>query len=161
MKKYVIDTSSLRDLKDKYPIEFFEPLWFLITELNNKDKLLIIDSIKKELINGSDFLSKEFLSDKKIIKDKIPEVVNGTIQKILDLPPSYGGSFGKWLKKADPWLIAYSLYLKEKGENIYILTQENINGEKLRIPFVANRHDVKCVKVFDFFREEGIKFNLI
>ena len=139
-----------------------------IVKLNKEGRLIIIEKVKKELKKGQDFLSKDFFNDENIVvcDEKIPEVVNVHVRSVINsLPSNYGGSLGKWSKEdADVWLIAYTLYLNQDSLDsdgkFVILTGEKKDGRRLRIPFVAGKHNIKCLDIVDFFREEKLSFNL-
>ena len=162
MRIYVLDSNILINMKNNYPPEFFEPLWELITELNNDGRLIIIKSVKEESNRGNDYLSNQFFEDKQIVDDRrVPDVVNGSLRIIIkSLPANNRGSLGIWLKEADPWIIAYSLYLKNRNEDVKILTDERPKENSLKIPTISQLHNIECINLFDFFREEGVKFDI-
>jgi len=58
MNIYIIDTSSLIEMKNKYPKEVFPTLWKNITELISKNRLISPMEVRKELKKGKDELSK-------------------------------------------------------------------------------------------------------
>jgi hypothetical protein len=160
---YVIDTSSLRFMKDNYPEEFAESLWKYISKLNEEGRIIILKVIKLELKKGKDYLSGAFLEGKTITSEKEEIVVNSSLPIILSSlsEKESKGSINLWIKKADPWLLAYTHMLKNnKNLNVRILTEEKIKDKKLRIPYIGSLNNIECLNVFDFFREEGIKFEL-
>ena len=54
---------------------------------------------------------------------------------------------------ADPFLIALA-----QSEGATIVTQEKDDRNKTKIPKVAKYYNIKCIDLFEFFEERGLKF---
>jgi len=58
---------------------------------------------------------------------------------------------------ADPWVIAHAL-----TENATVVTKENkvsdITSQRIRIPNVCEKMNIRCIDDFQFIREVGITF---
>jgi len=58
MNIYIIDTSSLIEMKNRYPKKNFPSLWEKVEELISKNRLISPLEVRKEIEKGDDELSK-------------------------------------------------------------------------------------------------------
>lgn len=81
----------------------------------------------------------------KSIVTKFPELVN------LDKPNS-----------ADPWVIALAVSVNNTNTldkiDTKIITEENLKGTKVVIPWVSKEFKIKVIKSVELFREQKWKF---
>ena len=160
---YVIDTSALITLKDKFEYNnpVFKAIWEEIEELILRDCFITIDFVEKEIIDDylgkKDFLIKwinRFKRKKKFIKKVDEAVINETIPIIN---AEYNSGFLKKEKlekgknEADPYLIAFC---KLKGCTLLSDEKKFVSN---KIPEVAQKNGVKCINLYDFFEERGLK----
>lgn len=108
---YIIDTSSLIEMKRKYPEDVFPTLWQRIDDLIREDRLIAPAEVKEEIERVSDDLKKWADGRKKIFIDPLTQVEE--VKKILKNFPSLAEP-EKMGPNADPWLIA--LAIKKKGD---------------------------------------------
>lgn len=161
MVKYVVDTSAFVMGEKYYPHEQIEAFWNKIHSFNKEGKLIIIKKVKEELKKGYDFLSNGFFENKVISNEEIDEIVSLFPKIVNGLPIGNRVGFESWLKYADPYVVAYALFLKEKGEEVILLHGEVENGSKIRIPYVCNILGIHHGPIHTIIREEKLKFELV
>lgn len=157
--KYVIDTSTLRFAKTFYPPTNAKKFWEKLHDLNIEGKLIILDEIKNELKKGgvNDYLKSDFLEGKDITSTNFPEIPE-ILEKIgNEVRIDQREGFRAWLKKADPYLIAYAYYLKEKGEDVMVLHNEAERGNKLKIDIFCHKYGLLHGKIDKLINNENIE----
>lgn len=162
-QNYVIDTSALINLQDKFDYNntVFKAIWEEIEELIATDNLFTLDFVEKEIID--DYLGKkEFLikwikqlkKRRKFVKKSDEEVINASIPIINS---EFNTGFFKKEKiekgknEADPYLIAFCKL------NGYILISDEKKLVSNKIPEVAKKNGVRCINLYEFFEECGLK----
>ena len=159
--KYLLDTSVFIEAKKTYyAFDICPGFWNWI---KTSDKLQSVSAVKKEIMNGNDYL-KDWVSDNLPISFFLPH--DQKIQKkyaeiaeyVMALPDDFIMK-GKldFLSGADGWLIAAAKIL-----GCAIITYERYNSQtrkKVLIPNVAEYYQVKCIDVFSVLREMKIQFN--
>jgi len=161
---YCIDTSSLIELKEKYPQTIFTNLWNNIDELIQKGRIIAPVEVKKEIEKGDDELkswvknkrrNKMFIKPDKFQFEKAKEILSkytflAKSDKVDDV-------------NADPWLI--SLVVKKLDEekeilfkNQYIIVTEESQIRSNRIPTVCKQINIECINLIKMFEQEGWKF---
>ncbi|MCX6233788.1 MAG: DUF4411 family protein [Bacteroidetes bacterium] len=154
---YCIDTSSLIDLKKKYPPDsFFKAIWDDIGEMVKEGNFFTIELVIEELNkfeDKNDFLvswinhhkhklilhiTSEVWTAGKIIMKEHPELLKEEKQV-------------KYIPEADPFLIATAMV-----NNLIIITEENKTSHN-RIPAVSEFYGVRCINLLEFFEERGYK----
>ena len=68
MNIYIIDTSSLIEMKERYPKNNFPTLWNKVEKLIQDERLITHIEVKKEIEKGDDEL-KEWIKKKNIKKN--------------------------------------------------------------------------------------------
>ncbi len=160
---YVIDTSALINLQEKFEYNnpVFKAIWEEIEELIVSDSFITIDFVEKEIIDDylgkKDFLInwfKQFKKRRKFIKKCNEAVINETIPIINS---EYNTGFLKKIKieegkdEADPYLIAFCKL------NGYTLISDEKKLVSNKIPEVAKKNGVRCINLYEFFEERGLK----
>jgi len=160
---YVIDTSALINLQDKFDYNnpVFKAIWDEIEELNLLDCFLTIDFVEKEIVEDyfgkKDFLikwMKQFKRKRKFVKKSDAAVVNEAIPIINN---EFTSGFLNKVKleegkdEADPYLIAFCKL------NFYTLISDERKFVSNKIPEVAKKNGVRCINLYEFFEERGLK----
>lgn len=160
---YVIDTSSLINLQEKFDYNnpVFKAIWEEIEELIVTDNLLTIDFVEKEIIDDylgkKDFLikwMKRFKRRRKFVKKSDEAVINEAIPIINS---EFNTGFFKKVKiekgkdEADPFLIAFCKL------NGYTLISDEKKFVSNKIPEVSKKNGVRCINLYEFFEERGLK----
>ncbi len=152
---YIVDTSALIDLKDKYPMDIFEGLWKELEKLCKFKRFIAPEEVRKEI--RDDGLIKWFRKSDMLFISPDSEQVE-KVKEILSKYSFLAKEEGK--ANADPWLIALAVvrvrFLLFKGKHV-ILTQESKNKAN-RIPAVAKEYGIECYDLIELFRSEGWKF---
>ena len=173
MNIYIIDTSSLIEMKNRYPKKNFPSLWEKIEELISKNRLISPLEVRKEIERGDDELSK-WVKNKKINKMFI-EPDSLQMEKANEIINKYD-SLAKVEKpdnlNADPFLIALALVKKELSKkelvamklfdkdnvniDYIIITEESIKPNK--IPSICKDLGINCIKLLKMIDLEGWSF---
>jgi len=147
--KYVFDTNIFIILKNQYPpdISIFVPLWEKIEEYFENGIIISSDEVIDEIEKGNDSLKEWakahsfsfFSSD-----EPIQKIVREILQKFSALVTK-----PKKTNNADPFLIALA-----KLKNCTLVTEEKGGTEvNPNIPYICNHYEIRCIKFFDFLRE--------
>jgi hypothetical protein len=172
MNIYIIDTSSLIEMKNRYPKKNFPSLWEKVEELISKNRLISPLEVRKEIERGDDELSK-WVKNKKINKMFIkPDSLQ--MQKAKEIIKKYD-PLAEVEKpdnlNADPFLIALALVKKELSKkelvamklfkdnvtiDYIIITEESIKPNK--IPSICKDLGINCIKLLKMIDLEGWSF---
>jgi len=160
MDIYVIDTSSLIEMKDKYPrdVSLFKPVWENVEKLCREGRLIMPVEVLKEIEQGDDELKRWTKSKRKIlIKPNKPQFAK--ISEILDkfrflAKPEKSGP------NADPWVIALAVEKNDEEQktlfpNRHIVVTEESKTKTDKIPAVCRSYDIECISLIELFRREG------
>jgi hypothetical protein len=166
-KKIVIESNSIISLVNYYSrINNSHKLKDLIQKKIKSSDLIVIDKVKNELesfkgknsaINFFDDISAkntDFLLTK---ITKTEEWQSDTKKFIHDEPNTIEQRRREFLESADPFLILYCLHLKEKGEEVMLITEESLKDDgKLykKIPIICKDEGVECKKIVDLLFDE-------
>ena len=152
---YIIDTSSLKELHDRYPKNLFPTIWERIASLiqnwqlvshievqreirntiYSKDKLLLWSNKNKKIFSGMDDCQ---IGKMPLIKSKFN-------------PDYWNNNMNRPAPWADPYLIAMAIC--EEG---IIITQEH-KTKANRIPPIAKEFGIDSLNLLEFFQELKIK----
>ncbi|MCX7987876.1 MAG: DUF4411 family protein [Thermodesulfovibrio sp.] len=160
---YIGDTSSLIEMKNRYPPDVFSQLWEKMDELYNNGRLVAPLEVKKEIEKGDDDLVK-WIENKKKMFIKPDKFQSKKVKEILKDFPFLAKAEETGLN-ADPWIIALAIQEKQNiqeqlnfyEKEVFILTEESKSNPK-RIPSVAQKYGIECVNIIELFRKEGWKF---
>ena len=156
-----MDSSALISAKDYYPPDNFSSFWDYLHRINLDNKLIILKKVKEELAEGNDYLSDAFFRGKKITDDEDQETIGNLKFIINKLEEDNKGGFQRWLKGADPYIVAYTYGLKKQlGDRVILLTGEEERGEIIKIPFVCRKFDITFGKIPKLITEEKINFSI-
>ena len=159
---YVIDTSSLIELREKNPMDIYESVWGKLETLIDQGFLISPEEVKREVVYVDDDLAKWVSKNSGMF---VP--LNGAqMKKMFEIVGEFPGlaQLDKDRPEADPFVIALALIkdpsptLETIGAERVVVTEERLRGNRTCIPLVCQRHNVKCMSIFDMFRAEGWKF---
>ena len=161
MDIYIIDTSSLIEMKNKYPQDVFPTVWQRMDELYRAGRLIAPLKVKEE-IKDDELI--EWLKNKEKIFIKSDKEQCDIVKEILKNFPYLAKPEKPDAPNADPWIIALALELKKEEqekllpENEYIIITEESKTKPNKIPGVCNHYDIKCINLLELFKEERWKF---
>lgn len=153
---YCIDSSALINLTryPGYPRDIFPAIWERLEEMIKAGELISHIEVYREIEERKDPLYEWCKLNKRMFKD-IDDCQVRMIRKVESL---YDADYwGKELNRnhwADPWLIALSIC---KGAIIITDEKDKPNS----IPYIVDKLQIKCLKLLEFFREIGIKYEVI
>jgi len=154
--KYAIDSCSLIRLKEVYPVDLFSPIWGKISELADSGRLISCEEIFDELesMQGDGDEVLDWASAHRSIFYPLDENVQRKATEILAIHPHLL-DLKKGKSSGDPFLIATAMIYE-----CIVVSDENPSGgpRKVKIPDVCNYHSLKCIRLLDMLRAEGIRF---
>jgi hypothetical protein len=160
---YCIDTSSLIELKIKYPREVFPTLWEKMEELIQNGRIIAPIEVKKEIEKGDDELKKWVRGKKRnrmFIKPDENQVMK--VKEILKDFPFLAKPDKPDEPNADPWLFAVVLVKIEEEKERLIQYNSIVTDESQRkprkIPAVCKEIGIVSINLIGLFKEEGWKF---
>ncbi|KZX11334.1 hypothetical protein MBORA_15790 [Methanobrevibacter oralis] len=151
MSKYIIDSSSLDELEDKYPMDIsvFEPIYSKLNQMFENGNLFSIREVYEELRD-----SQEYWDDYEECFRELTEKESENVTEILDSEEF--SVFVNWgLKEndghwADPHLVACAM----EDSNLVIISEESSrNKPQRKIPYVCSKKGIRCIKLLEFLRE--------
>ena len=166
--QYVIDTSILIEISERYYPEVFPSFWDKIYELIEDETIVSLVEVQKEIEKGK--FSKQWdlvhvNSGKKFFKElegdemlKLSEITELDIytEKFKNKKGQITTLEKDWTiygeEVADPLLICHGLY-----HNSTVVTLENPNYGH-NIPHVCYKLDVRCIGLKEFLMENKFKF---
>ncbi len=150
--QYVIDSSALFDLKDFYPERIFRGLWERFNEMCDQKLIVAPREVLKEIKRGNDELLDWASSYENIFLEPCVEEIL-LIQKILAVYPEKEITKYSTRPWADPLVVACA-----KHYGLVIIQHESNDPNQYKIPPVAKKFGVGCIKLIDFFDDEGWEF---
>lgn len=156
---YVVDTSALIDLWRHFPkdSEVFEEIWEVMSELIKKRKLIAPKEVLKELKKGGDKLHDWAQNQNMFVQLDTNQIISA--RNILRQFPNFVKS-----KKTSPPADADSLVIAlaiSRGNDWAVIAEETLRGNKLKIPYICQQLNVKCLMLADFFSEQGLKIQRV
>lgn len=158
---YIIDTSSFIDLQKRNPLDLYPSVWGRLISLNVSNLLHIPIAVYEETKDKDDTLAQWMKENKQLFiyeSEKQIQIVSSILVKYF---PSVKVDKEH---EADPWLIALALEIQGEpqrrlfNEETIIVSEEVLKGNKVKIPFLCQEYNLKCIAIFDMFRLEGWKF---
>ena len=151
MKKYVIDSSSLMQLEERFPIDILPSLWDEVYKLFEEERVFSVRAVYEELEDSQE-LWKEYKSYFRELTVEETQAVG----KILDdsrfeVFRNHGKSEDSW---PDPHLIACAMV----NELVIVVTEENLNRTPQRkIGYVCKELGIRCINFVEFLRDVEVK----
>lgn len=157
---YVIDTSSLIRIKpEDYPHDIFVTLWSNMENLVKSRRLMSSKLVLEELKKKNDDIYKWAKRNEEMFKEITTLEQTELVKQILKKFPSLIDPDGQ--VEADPFVITLALQ-KESQQTLdsfnkekIVVTEEILQGNKIKIPFVCQHFGIECINIFDLFRREG------
>ena len=149
--RYVIDTSSLIELKDRYPRDLAPGAWELVERLADQGAIRSVEDVLEELAIGDDFVYK-WARQRKQIFVPLERDIQLKAKAILAAYPALVDTI-KRRSSADPFVIA----LAELTGAAVVCEEDFVGvGHRPRIPNVCRGRSVKCVRLRDMFLLEKL-----
>lgn len=150
--QYVIDSSALFDLKNNYPVRIFPGLWERFNDMWGQKQIVSTREVLREILRGNDELndwSKEYEENFLEPCEDEMELLNEVIQLY---PPHILQKIGTsvW---ADPFVVSCAKYYA-----LPIIQHEVVDANQFKIPPIAKKMGVKCMRLIEFFEDEGWQF---
>jgi len=162
MDIYCIDTSSLIEMKDKYPqdVTLFKKVWKNMDNLCKEQRLIAPVEVLKEIEQGDDELKRWAKGKGKKIFVKPDKKQSEKMKEILTKYIFLANSEKPGPNAADPWLIALAIVKNEerRGQlfpDKYLVVTEESKTRENRIPFVCRIYNIECINLIELFRKEG------
>lgn len=151
---YTLDTNILIGLVQRYPRDIFPAMWSNIESSVSAGTSCICEAILREVHRGGDDLHRWAKDLPGFVCPATDEELASVAEIAVDHPEWVQGQ----VNEADPFVIAHA-----KAEQSAIVTEENRKGpntqdKNQKIPNIADEHDVKTMKFFDYVRENGWQF---
>jgi hypothetical protein len=161
---YVMDTSSLINLKMESPKDIFPGVWKKIEALIDEGRLLSPEEVMNEIEMGH--LDDELIIWTKENRRMFKRLNTTQIQKVKEIQEKFPALVDpeKETPDADPFVIALALEQKTMTtidgvmRRTIVVTDERKRGKKIKIPLVCEKMDVECIDRMELFRREGWKF---
>ena len=170
MKTYIFDSNSFITPYNFCPMDVFPSLWEKILELIDQKVIVSIDKVKDEIFCNEDELKRWIetnINTSSFFENTNTYEILECYQEIVTWAEE--NSFGYKniaindfldYNRADAWLIAFALYLKNKNITPSIVTYEKISNKKtvIKIPNVCKDFNIEVCNLIDLLRELNIKF---
>ncbi len=160
---YLIDTSSLICLFNKYPEEVFGTLYPKFNNEINNGNIKAPLQVLNELKRGDDTAYKWIKTYRKIFFISLNNKILQKSVEIIDKYPELTKNLGLTSTgndPADPYLIAMAAIQMEENIDrlsiIKIITEEG--NKKNHIPEVSGKYGIDCINILDFFKEMKWRF---
>ena len=158
---YIIDTSSLIEMKDKYPRATFPSVWQKLEEICEDKRLIAPYEVFKEIEEGDDELNIWAKKFKKIFIK--PDKRQTEIEKNILSKHPYLAKSQKIGPNADPWIVALAIQKNKKTQEtffpeVYIVVTEELKTKPQKIPRVCRDYGIDCINILELFEREGWKF---
>ena len=147
---YCIDTSALFNLKPYFK-DVFPTLWKKLDSMVKKGELISPKEVQNEVNRGKDEITDWCNKNKSLFID----VDDCQKQEILIIEAIY--TRDTWIREtskpgywADPWVLALSICEEA------IIVADEVNRQD-RLPNIAASLNVRCINLYEFFKEIGIK----
>ncbi len=166
---YIIDTSSLIEMKDKYPEIIFPSIWKKMEELFEQERLIAPEEVKYELMDKE---LKKWIENKKEMFIKADKDQTEKQKEIIEKFPFLAKEGKTSNKNADPWIIALALTKRHEQTKknrlspslfsskkyLYTILTEESKTKQQRIPYVSKQYNLDCINLKELFQREKWKF---
>ncbi|MDD4121137.1 MAG: DUF4411 family protein [Clostridia bacterium] len=163
---YVIDSSSLINLRQYYPLSVFKSLWKKCEELIHQDRLGAPTIVLTELERKDDELKKWAQKHQNHLFHENPDHYLKAREILQTFPKLINSALEH--EQADPFVIAMALDRIEgpqkslfSSNQVYLVTEEKFTGKrkkKTTIPEVCNYYEVPCIPILEMIIKEGWEF---
>ena len=150
--QYVIDSSALFDLKNQYPDRIFTGLWESFNEMCKERLVVSPREVLREIKRGNDDLLQWAQDYGDIFLEPCENELSINQHLFEQYPKEIIAKYSTrpW---ADPLVIACA-----KHYRLTIIQQETNDRNQYKIPSMAAKIDVKCIKLVEFFEDQNWQF---
>ena len=150
--QYIVDTSSLINLRQYYPADMFPNVWDKLSQLAQYGILASSSEVYRELSAQEDDVvftwAKQqkhiFLPPIAAIQQNVTEILR-THGNLLDVKRQKSG--------ADPFVLATAM-----NYNCTVVSEERLaelNSRVTRLPNVCNAYNIPCIPLLEMLRNQG------
>lgn len=150
--QYVIDSSALFDLKNNYPLNIFPALCDRFNEMCDQQQIVSTREVLREIRRGNDELVGWAEAYEENFLEPCEEEME-LVAKLLELYPSRIREKYSTTPWADPFVICCAKYY-----SVPIIQHEVVDASQFKIPPMAKKAGVKCMRLIEFFEDEGWQF---
>jgi hypothetical protein len=156
---YIVDSSSLIELKVTYPADTFPGVWNKMEWLIREGRLIAPKEVLEEIRRRDDELSQWAKNYPKMFK----EIDEQQIEMVRDIVGRFPliAHIEKEGPNADPWLIALAKALETQPAlwpQQYVIVTEESTSRRDRIPYVCSQYGVESINILQLFQKEGWEF---
>lgn len=169
---YVFDTSSFIELERlKTYSDVFVSLWSNLEKLVNAKQLIspkkVLEDLRADLENPkakSNALINWVKDHEKLFQDENDQEFLNALQRIANKYQKTWVDIDSEKNQSDPYVVALAVSKKKKlegtlfGGKVIVVTEEDQNLNRLKIPKVCNEYGIRCLNLHQFFQAEGWKF---
>lgn len=161
--RYLLDSNTFIEAKNRYyTFDICPGFWQWLIDFGQTRSGLSVVSVKKELQQGNDELAdwitglpNDYFTEADLpVQRKFKQIVT----YVMNHSRFSATEKGKFLAKADPWLVATAM-----SEHATVITQEKevgTNSKKIKIPNICNHFEVPYLNIFELLRQENVKLVL-
>lgn len=159
INKYYLDSNVLIQAWQKYySPNYCQSYWDVLNDLGNQGIIFIPEMVYEEITRTDDDLS-EWLKSSMIEVKTIDVEVTKCLKNIYSADSNHKHMVDskKGRSLADPWVIAHAM----KEQAIVVTKEEKItaiNSNKIKIPNVCDKMNVRWINDFEFVAELNIQF---
>lgn len=169
---YIIDTSSLIQIKDHYDRRILPGIWKDLEQLIIDQRLIAPEEVKNEILYGDDSLVPWVQNHVRMFYPN-SDLIGLTQSVVLKEFPRMAKEDSE-KPNADPFVVALTLMISQGPQqslisfNPIVVSDEKsdlIKNSKLpssqikKIPDVCNHFDLKCINHLEMFKLEGFRFH--
>jgi hypothetical protein len=166
---YVVDTSSLIEMKWYYPISIFESLWMKCETLMHNSRMCAPVAVFDELNHKDDELTAWARGNYKYLFQECTDFQVEMVHEILSKFPKLIDP-NRETEQADPFVVALGLERRDGPQKslvpleVVVVSQERLTPErrtakkKVIIPEVCRHYNLPCITLIDMIAREGWKF---
>ena len=162
MSKYILDTNFfIQAHRSIYPLDVVQSFWSKVKTLSNKEVIVSIDKVKKEIYDNSNHedelrswcesnLPENFFIDTNVAIQNYILIVKWTNSMSYHYSSNAIQEFLQ-TDLADAWIIAFAM-----SNNWTVVTYEKSQPErknKIKIPEVSNHFNIRHIDTIQMFRE--------
>ena len=170
---YIIDSSSLIEIKRRYPREMLPGIWADLHALVQRDQLIAPIEVMREIFQRDDELTEWIKGHEKMFRE-IDESVWERAGSVVAQFPQMAAYDTTKTAHADPFIIGLALKLTDPGQShflrrdIYVVSDEKSDLAKnpklpsdqiKKIPDVCDILHLKCINHLEMFKIERFRFH--
>lgn len=151
--RYVVDSSSLIELKRSYPRHLFRPVWETVERLAEDRVIISCWDVLEELNDIDDELASWCEKYKEMFLE-LDEDVQSHVRRIMASHPGLV-DFRKRKSGSDPFVVALAISRRCAVVSEEVLTK---NPKRPKIPDVCRDYGIRCLKLLGLLEECGFSF---